>query len=354
VANSRVTATGDAAGNVPSSIDTIGLSVPIISADEIGATVSIVRSGTPDETRTFRRKLDGGGFLAWGMGQSAWIEASLPKRVSGGNVAGLPVAEALEAVADLYDEAAGFLEVRRDGVPSAPLRSGSSDVRYRAGSWIEAKVVRLDLVRDFDDVHQAPFLLDGLANVPMSGRAKVRRYADAERNRAETLTVGPMAAWKATLYDKHAETAGTDHEAPEGRLRFETRMRSDLLTSVWASKHGGHIAQVMDLDEHRVRRLTRSMFERVGFDREVDAMGRLVQLVFGADGLTASDKRGLWCFLTAGLAGADLGYHRNTERKYRALAADLGIVAGPLTHASAATVVALDYDSGREVTRRAA
>jgi hypothetical protein len=325
-------------GPARAGLDTVGISVPVKDYDPTGCTVSIRKAGTPEETRTFRRKLDGGGFAAWGIGDVVWLEASLPKRKGEGNVEPVDTDEAVELLAEIHEEASSFIEYDQ----------------ARDGHRFEfAKVVRLDLVRDFDEVKSPGFILDGLAQVPVQGRSKRRRFADAERNRAQTLTVGPMKAWAATLYDKHEETAGTRWEAPEGRVRFETRMRSDLLTSVWAKSHGGHVRQVMDLEQEKLEQLRRGMFRRVGFDREVQAMGRLVEVVNGAD-LSDTERRNLWSYLTGGPYGLDLGFARGSERKYRRMAEALGVVmVDPLTEGPNVTVQ-LDYDQGVEVCRVAA
>jgi hypothetical protein len=335
LSNRGETGVQDSTPSARGGLDTVGISVPVADYDPTGCTVSIRNAGTPEETRTFRRKLDGGGFAAWGIGDVVWLEASLPKRAGEDNIEAVNTSDAVELIAAMHEEAGSFIEYDQ----------------ARDGHRFEfSKVVRLDLVRDFDGVQSPGFILDGLAQVPVTGRSKRRRFADGERNRAQTLTVGPMKAWAATLYDKHEETLGKAHVAPEGRVRFETRMRSDVLTSVWAKQHGGHVRQVMDLEEVKLERLRRGMFERVGFDREVQAMGRLVEMVNDAD-LTARQRRELWAYLTGGPFGLDLGFARDAERRYRRLAADLGVVmVDPLTEGPNVTVQ-LDYDQGREVTR---
>lgn len=320
----------------PAQLDTVGISVPIRDADTLGATHTVVHEGTPEEMHTYRRKLDGGGFMAWGKGDVAWLEASLPKRLDPdgrSNVEAVNLDQAREALTDLHREAGNVVEFDQE----------------RDGHRVElARVVRLDTVRDFDDVMSTPYLLDGLSNVQVKGRAKSRRFADGDRNRAQTLTVGPMKAWAATLYDKHEETMG---KAPPGRLRFEARLRKDVLGSQWAKAHGGNVVQLVDVTEEKMQTLRRGMFERVGFDREVTAMGRLVEVVNRAE-LSPEERRNLWAFLTLGPAGGDLGFSRPTERKYRRMAEDLGVV---LADWKAPDVtIALDYDRGREVTRVAA
>lgn len=157
-----------------------------------------------------------------------------------------------------------------------------------------------------------------------------------------------------TLYDKHAETLGTEFVAREGRTRFEARLRSDVLTGQWAKRNGGCIRQVMDLKERTVEGLRRGMFERVGFDREVQAPGRLAEVVNGAD-LTPAERRNLWAFLTLGPQGGDVGFARGSERKYRRLADSLGVVMMALGERRGANVrVKLDYERGTEACEVAA
>ena len=317
-------------------VDTVGISVPIVDADEVGATVSVVHSGTSDEKRTYRRKLPGGGFIAWGLGHTVWAEASLPKRAGEDNIEAVGTEEAWELISDLHDEVGGYVEFDR----------GKRGHRFEYSA-----VKRSDLVRDFDGVRSVPTMLDGLANVAVKGRAKQRRFADGERNRAQTLSVGPKTAWLSTLYDKHEETLGQAVEAPEGRVRFEARMRSDVLTGQWARGHGGAVRQVMDLEEERLGAMCRAMFERVGFDREVQPMGNRLAEVLNEAELTPRERRELFAFVAGGPMGLDLGYGRPAQLKYRRLAEDLGVVMLAREYDGPAQTIALDYDRGREVCR---
>ena len=166
--------------------DTVGIAFPITEDfDTEGTSVSISRFGTADESYKYNRKLEGGGFLGTGVGGMAWAEASLPKRASESNVDGVTTPELHELLVELHREACAFVE---------PDRS-------RDGHRVDmAKVVRLDLVRDFHGVRSAPYLLDGLSMVPQGGRAKVSRHPDPDYRRAETLSVG-CGGWRATLYD---------------------------------------------------------------------------------------------------------------------------------------------------------
>lgn len=317
-------------------LDTVGISIPIRDADQSGATVTILNAGTRDQKSEWRRTLPGGGFLAGGRGHSAWVEASIPKRIGEDNVEAVPLPIALEALEALHAEALEYVEPDR----------------HKGGhSFLDANVKRLDFVRDFDGVASQSIMLDGLATVPLRGRVKRRRYADVKRNRAETLSVG-NSVWLATLYDKHAETQGL---APEGRVRFEARMRSDRLTSEWAKKNGGHIRSLRDMTEEKCQMLRRGMFHRVGYDREVAASARVADLIASTD-LSPREQRNLWAYLTMPGAGADPGFGTQAAAKYRRLAEELGVTVLQLDDAGpeAPVVMRLDYDRGTEVISRAA
>jgi hypothetical protein len=312
----------------------------------MGGTHQIINEGTPEESHRWRRQLPSGGFIGMGVGGMCWAEASLPKFVSESseNIEALDLEAAIAAVTKLHSEAIEFV--------TPDTSRGGHDVGA-------AKIVRLDLVRDFDDVHSMTQLLDGLAGVQQPARCKVKRHADPERARAQTLTVGPLA-WHCTLYDKAAETKG---RAPDGRLRFEARLHQEQLRSEGAKRHGGHVNVVEDLDETKLRSLRKWMFNRVGFDREVVAVGRVQQLVFAdvdpvtkvdRNGMTKAQQRTLWAYLTAGQRGVDIGMSRHTKLKYRRLSEQLGITMSPeqLIDESRFTV-ALDFDRGTEILRAA-
>lgn len=316
-------------------IDTVGLSVPMRAVDEEDATLTVLNAGTAEQKRTGRRRLPGGGFLAWGHGHSVWVECSLPKRSGDDNVHGLPLPEALDVLEDLHSEVMEYVIPDRD-------KGGHS--------FMDATVKRVDLVRDFTGIASQASLLDGLAGVPLRGRVKRRRFADVERGKAETLTVG-NSVWGSTLYDKYAESAGL---APPGTMRYEARMRSDLLTSAWAKNNGGHVRCLRDLEETKMRALRRGMFHRTGYDREVAAGGRVADLVMSRDDLSAREKRELWCYLTMPGSGADPDFGKAAAAKYRRLAEEIGVTPfAAAEEARSAVLMRLDYDSGREVIRAA-
>jgi hypothetical protein len=301
--------------------------------DQTNTKVSIANYRTPDEHYRYQRKLDGGGFAGLGIGGKVWLEASLPKRAGDDNIEGLTIPDAVAALREMVREAESFCEVDRDRC---------------ADPMTDAKVVRLDLVRDFDDVEHQGDVLDGLARVPRGPTMKVRRWADGERNLAESLRVGPRA-WGATLYDKWAETDG---RAPEGRVRFEARLHADQLSSVWAREHGGHVRVVADVAEEKLRSLTRSAFVRCAFDREVATLTNIQQLILARADLKLNSRCMLLAYVT--VPGVSSRMHRNQERRYRRLAADIGLTpAAGDVDTSAPGIVRLDFDEGREVLRAA-
>jgi len=249
---------------------------------------------------------------------------------------------ALEAARELYAEAARYVDFA-----DHPFDDSGLTHRFQRGGarFEDCRVVRLDLVRDFQGVARHNELLNGLAAVHQPGRAKVDRRADGDRNNAETLSIGPKA-WRSTLYDKHAESHGT---APAGQLRFEARLRTAVLTGVTARRRAGAVHTLADLSEPKLAALRRWMFTRVGYDRTVSGWAELSTRVFHGNDLSARRRRELWAYLTARPYGVDLGYHRNIVRVYERIVADLGVVApGQGFHPDAVTV-RLDYDAGVEV-----
>jgi len=338
--------TGFAASNRPQSgnllsirreprveVDTFAIAFPVVDVDTTGATVTTQGYGTPNTIVSGKRPLEGGGFLAWGRGGMAWAEASLPKRFDGQNVSALRWEEALDAGEALYREAAAWCELDR-------AREGHKFER--------SKVVRIDLVRDFEGVADVSWLLDGLAGVRQKGRVGTKRFSDRERGGSATLSAG-NAAWLCTLYDKFAESLGADGSEP-GHLRFEARCRQRLLQSAGAVMAGGKVERVGDLSEVKAAGMRRQQYRRVGFDREVVTSARLVDVVAAAPDLTPRARRELWAYLTL----PDPGFSRPVVRKYAAIAADLGVTARVDGWEGPKVSVSLDYDAGVQRVERAA
>lgn len=302
----------------------MGIAFRVSDWDRVGCDVQVSGYLSERESYRYSRRLEGGGFLATGAGGKAWVEASLPKRVGADNVEGLPLPDAVDALYALYEEARQFVRLER-GTDDDPMF---------------AEVVRLDLVRDFDGVEGVGGVLDGLAAVEQPGRVKVRRFADPSRGQAQTLRVGPKA-WGCTLYDKHAETGGL---AAPGRVRFETRLHRDQLSSEWAKAHGGKVVHAFALDERPedMATLSRAWFDRAGFGRAVGSSSGLAEKLVGLEARTAGM---LWAYLTLpGFAG-DLS--APTRRRYRRLAESLGVAPAFFGEGDTVRRVRLDYVSGR-------
>lgn len=318
---------------VHAKFDTIGIAVPIDDFDRVGCKHTIDNQHTAEEGHKWSRQLKGGGFLATGFGNRAWIEASIPKRVDkhSENTTALEAVEMVLGLEDLAEEASKFLS----------LTEGH---RFE-----DSKVIRVDFVRDFSGVDDLGMILDGLAHVEQPGRSKVRRFADPSKGQAETLRVGPRA-WGCTLYDKHAETGGSSALAPPGSLRFEARLHQDQMSSTFNIKNGGGIRTVGDLmgRDERLASMQRAWFRRAGFDKVVMPRDQVGEMIRSLTEVTPAVRGSLWAYLTLPGFAADL--HRHTRRKYRQLASDLGVC--PTWFRSDDTVravpetVGLDYDRG--------
>jgi hypothetical protein len=220
---------------------------------------------------------------------------------------------------------------------------GREGVRADGRDWRQSALKRLDVVRDFDGCTVGP-LLDGLAGVHRPGAVKVRRFADAERGASETLRVGVRSSWSTVLYDKHAESP---EHAPVGRLRFEARLRDEFLCSARVRELlGGNLPDLRKLRADAVAKLGRERFQFVGFDRKVAGSGAFAEAVNASD-LTPRQKRDMIAFLAAEQLGIDLGFHRNTTRKYRKIASSIGVVPGARVAPDICT--GLDLVDGRQV-----
>lgn len=236
--------------------------VPELCIDTVGVAIPVSGIGVRDSFRNEmgfqnRFRLPKGGFVAVGIGEMAWIEASLPNRSRGENTAGVSLDEAKVLIQEMVEEALIFVKPAGERVIET-----ESGVR-RTVSLDDPRVVRLDLVRDFklEEPRRLTAILDGLAGVPRDGRIKVRRFADGRTGCAETLRVGP-ASWAATLYDKHAESGGL---ADRGSLRAEFRLRSRQLSSVGTKTRHGAIVALSDCEEDRCENIRKEWFDKAKF-----------------------------------------------------------------------------------------
>ena len=310
---------------VPVSLDTVGIAIPCRGG---------LKSGSTANGRS-RVKLPGGGFLAVGIGDMAWIEASLPNRELGINVRGLELDDAKASIKRLVKEAEQFVQY------SSAKTIEDKDGRRRSISPDDPRVVRLDLVRDFH--LQNPDLLspilNGLSQVPRNGRVKVRRFGDGKSGQAETLRVGP-ATWAATLYDKHVESRG---HAEIGSLRSEFRLRSRQLASTEVTASTGSVIAVSDLSEVRCDTIRRIWFEKARFGAWVSE-GRSVWDFLSKVDLSDREKIFFAGWLSAREADVKISLSIQTERRFRNLLATCH-----LEHeGSGVKKFRLNYETGNE------
>jgi len=285
--------------------------VPAVQVDTVGVAV-------PQRQRDFesgmlgrgeRMRLPGGGFVSTGIGGMAWIEASLPKRLSGQNITAVGLEQVPEAIAELVDEA-------RSLVPCEDFEFAEVDlagVVHRVSAE-NPKIVRLDLVRDFrlESPDNLTAVLDGLASVPQHGQSKVQRFADGKSGRAETLRVGP-GAWAATLYDKHRESGGV---AERGHLRAEFRLRARQLRSSRVAALESEIYTLEDLEEERCERVRRCWWDLVGFGSWVGGTASIWDSLATTD-LSDREKMFFVGWYVARRDGQHLVVAEKTERKFR-------------------------------------
>jgi hypothetical protein len=242
-------------------------------------------------------KLNGGGW-------ETWVEFSVPKIGTGSNVIALPLRQAVDVGRQVYEDA--------------------GEVVRWMDSYEHLRVQCIDLDRDFEGVeHQEP-LLAGLAKLRVAYNPKTRLFPDPANAGAVTLTRGPATRWQSTLYSKQGgaqhrlryapehrrEQLRRDLEAAQGRLRFEARLRADVLD-------GQRTVESLDSDE--LARLRRKYFDRVGYGMEVAGMDRAVALVVMST-LAEAAKLQTLGYLLAESQGMPVKFtSRTTVWKYRKL-----------------------------------
>lgn len=309
-------------------VDTVGVAFPVRG-------MGLRREFRSEIAPRTRFALSSGGFLSLGVGEMAWVEASLPKRSRGENVSGVTISEAKELINEMVTEACLYVEpeLSREITTESGVRAVVSATNPR--------IVRLDLVRDFQltDPSRMTDILNGLANIPRDGRIKVRRFADGRTGRAETLRVGP-SSWAATLYDKHVESGGL---ADKGALRCEFRLRSRQLSGQRVQRLSGPLVSLDDLTVERCELLRLDWFERVRFGSWVGNTTNVWACLQGLD-LTDREKIFFVGWLQARTDAVDLELSPKTERRYRAVLASLS----SNTATNIGTRIRLNYEMGCE------
>lgn len=301
--------------------DTAALSFKIAGPDTApGALVNAVVSergleAALSDAKTLRR-LPGGGTLRTGVGGYGVVEISSKYGDEGAfEPAGWD--RTVHSLRSAYAEAAGYV---------APL-----------DTFEHGRIVRLDVVRDFDGGECWPQLATALVGAVGYPRARSRLFRDRDRGNSLSLTVG-NSAWRAGVYDKHAESVG---HAPAGRLRYEYRQGRR-----WSEKVGATWKGPGDSDAR-----AKVIFAECRFGARVTGMQDVLTRLLADSGLSSSEQLRMLGWLYAESAGVVVHQSSRTAAKYRAIARRLGLVVGEIADGP---VVSLDYDRGRVVTSLAA
>jgi hypothetical protein len=247
----------------------------------------------------------------------AYVEASLPNVLLGSNIDPLPHERMDEAIGTILGDLRRHLVV--DDAHEAALR-----------------VLRLDLVRDFEGITDHGLLLRGLEITPRNLRYHGQLHSHG--GEPETLTIG-VHSWSVTLYDKHAESKGV---APRGRLRCEVRLRERRLGQKWTQEHGGAIRVVSDISEDRMEELARASFDLTGLGSRVVSKPEALRRA-NALPLRPQERAALMLVLECDGSGLGSGFDAKTVRKYRKMARDHGLQIRP---DESRTEVWLDWDAG--------
>ncbi|MFT4287432.1 MAG: hypothetical protein QM595_07295 [Nocardioides sp.] len=218
----------------------------------------------------------------------------------------------------------------------------------------EAKVKRLDLARDFEDVSMPAAYVRGLLNErrPYARRSFV--YNDPARGAAETLFVG-SGSGGVRLYDQHAAYA--EKGAREGSVRWEAELRSG-----WLERQSLYTVE----DLYSPDLLHSIAWDRWDWSRmgvAVTGTANVAQLVarLPREGLLASPGgRPSWAkadrllgMLVREAFGVPGEASKNTVTEYRRMKRALGVLPTiDLFQAdglSVSTMARLDFATGREV-----
>jgi hypothetical protein len=200
-----------------------------------------------------------------------------------------------------------------------------------------AKVRRIDIARDFENVDRPAYVVSGLGPIPRPWARRNLVHYDPARKGAQTLMVG-SGAGVVRLYDKAAETDGK----AAGVLRWEAENRRD-----WCNKYGG-ISTVDDINDENVERLGRDRWEWSAMGTEVAAMEAVVEKVMRS-GLSFAEQRALLGYMAMRTAGADVRAAKATHAKYRRQARELGVTMEVASDEAASFSARLDLDAGTVV-----
>jgi hypothetical protein len=305
-------------------IDTVRIRIPVpLSTPSKGADVRVRRSDTPHERMSWSRRLQGGGTLQCHH-DAAYIEASLPHVLYGHNISALSVLDARTALAQLIDETKVYVPSLQDSTEHI-LRTST--------------VQRLDLDRDFHNVHRFDRLARGLTALPHIRNKTVFTAAGINGHHSMEVRV---TDWSAMLYDKHCESGGV---ASHGHVRFEARLRQRRLTGKWASDSGVIVHTMSDVTERVIERLAKQTWQSVSFGNAVMGLEQLEEVLLTMPSLSSQEARTMAAIYKSPRMFFTMS--RGSQRKYRDLIAASGVAL--FDSGEDTSSVRLDWDTGREV-----
>lgn len=196
-------------------------------------------------------------------------------------------------------------------------------------------LTRLDLAVDFAGVTSAVPYLDILE----TSRYFKKRYPTGAR-----LSTGRRGV-QMTFYGKQAEAAHRRQgkRPPPGTFRFEVKLTKDAL-----GRQG--LRSPVDMRPAHLWDVWSKNFVRAGLDRAVGGFPHRLR-PRGAGGLTATSRQRLDEMMSALAAGSDGPFSDKTERKYRVMAARMGLIVGlPRHRQPSGSLRHLDPQSGREAS----
>jgi hypothetical protein len=252
------------------------------------------------------------------VGGRAAVEVSAPKRAFGTNVDAMPFLDAVSVLRGAVREAGEFVEVPAVGT--------------------DLRLVRVDVVRDFQQVRGWASHAGALQRVVQAPRATVRSFRDAAKGGAWTLGVG-NGSWRANTYDKFAESLD---ENAYGQVRYEFRAGSRICRearcSVAEPGSIGHVAL--------------SRFHSSGIGAKVAAdMSDVTDRILAA-GLSPATTATLLGYVVARGEGVSFGWSEHSERKYLRLMQEIGVVYIRSERSEVSN--RLDWDSARMLSEVAA
>lgn len=215
----------------------------------------------------------------------------------------------------------------------------------------ELRLVRLDIDRDFQDVHSISTTLQALS-LRKAARLRTDRLERGRGGSWQSLTRGVPGRWIAVGYDKGEQLAEAalriwdpvrrEHllaaaVAGSGLLRWELQLRRRRLLEVG-------IGTIEDVTEEDIVQVAREHFHRTRFGDTISGGTERVQRALAQ--LTSTEQRGVLSLLSADLIGLPVPMSHNNEDKYRRIARRLNVEPSDLLVVGDGERLRLDFDSG--------